>query len=51
MESLNNAEHYFFNVTELLEGRYQYQQQRIISFYENYGYHHIEYYDYYEGLL
>ena len=31
-----------------LEGMYQYQQQRIINFYENYGYHHIEYY---EGLL
>ena len=40
---LATAQNYFPNITELLEGMHQYQQQRIISYFENYGYHHIEY--------
>ena len=32
IEHLANAQHYFPNITELLEGTYQYQQQRIINF-------------------
>ena len=45
IEPLATTQHYFHNITELLEGMYQYQQQRIINFYENYGYQIIEYYE------
>ena len=48
IEALATAQHYLPNITELLEGMCQYQQHRIINFYENYGCHHIEYN---EGLL
>ena len=48
MESQATAQHYFPNINELLEGMYQYQQQRAINFYGNYEYYHIECY---EGLL
>ena len=30
---------------------YQYQQQRIINFHENFGYHHIEYYEGYYNVI
>ena len=42
IEPLAIAQHYFSCIIELLEGMYQYQQQRIFNYYENYGYHHIE---------
>ena len=49
-EPLATAQHYFPNVTELLKGIYQYQQQRIMNFNENNGYHHREYYEgFYNG--
>ena len=48
IEPLATAQHYFHNITELLEGMHQYQQQRIINFYENYEYHYNQYND---GLL
>ena len=48
IDPLAIAQNYFLNITELMEGMYQYQEQRIINFYEIYGYHHIEYY---QGLL
>ena len=37
IEPLTNAQHYFPNITELLESMYHYQLQRKINFYENYG--------------
>ena len=39
IDPLPNLKIYFSNITELLEGMDQYQQQRTINFYENYGYH------------
>ena len=42
IEPLDTAQHCFPNITELIEGMYQYQQQRIVNFYEIYGCHHIE---------
>ena len=48
IEPLATAQHYFPNITEILKSMYQYQQQRTIKIYENYGYHHI---DYCEDLL
>ena len=44
---LTTSQHYISNITEILEGMHQYQQQRIIKFYKNYVYHRI---DYYEGV-
>ena len=35
------AQQYCPNITELLEGMYERQQQSIINFYEKYGYHPI----------
>ena len=35
IEYLAAARRYFSNITELLEGVYQYQQQRIINFNDN----------------
>ena len=48
IEHVTTAQHYFPNITELLGGMCQYQQQRIINYYEHYRYHYAEYY---EGLL
>ena len=48
IEPIATAQHYFPNITDLLEDMYQYQQQHIINFCENCDCHHIEYY---EGLL
>ena len=35
IELLTAAQHYFPDITDLRECMYQYQQQRIINFYEN----------------
>ena len=47
IELLDTTQHYISIIPELLVGMHQYQKQ-CINFYENYGYHHIEYYG---GLL
>ena len=45
IKPLTTAQHHFPNIPEILEDMYQQQQQRIINFYEIYGYNYIEYYE------
>ena len=48
IEPLATAQPCSPNITDLLEGLYQYIQQRTINYSEKYGYSHSEYY---EGVL